>query len=139
MLSPYTKKQDTNMKGAIPIDKAVAIALHRFGYRCTLYMAGHHLGNPPSTSSKFIHNICEVLVTHFYNIYIQIPEGEALQEIRASLESLTGIPYIWGAIDGIHIRFTKKPSEKQVLADYFNCLKFHSILLQGVCDHKRSF
>ena len=29
--------------------------------------------------------------------------------------------------------------EKQGPADYFNCLNFHSILLQGVCDHKRNF
>jgi hypothetical protein len=67
MLSPYIKKQDTIMKAAIPIDKAVAIALHRLGYRGMLYLAKHHLGNSSSTSSKFIHNICEVLVTHFYN------------------------------------------------------------------------
>ena len=32
------KKQDTNMKAAIPIDKAVAIALDRLGYGSTLYM-----------------------------------------------------------------------------------------------------
>jgi hypothetical protein len=112
MLSLYIKKQDTNMRVAIPIDKAVAIALHRLGYGGTLYMAGHHLGNSPSTSSKFIHNICKVLETHFYNRYIQIPEGEALQEIMAGFESITGIPYMWGAIDGTHICLTKKPSEK---------------------------
>ena len=107
MLSPYIKKQDTHLRAAIPIDKAVAIVLHRLGYGGMLYMAGHHLENSPSTSSKFSHNICKILVIHFYNRYIQIPEGEALQEIMAGFESTIRIPYMWRAIDGIHIRLTK--------------------------------
>jgi hypothetical protein len=67
MLSPYIKKQDTNMRAAIPIDKAVSIALHRLGYGRTLYMAGYHLEDLPSITFKFTYDICEVLVTHFYN------------------------------------------------------------------------
>jgi hypothetical protein len=129
MLSLFIKKKDTNMRAAIPIDKAVIIALHRLGYGGTFYMAGHHLENSPSTSSKFTRNICEILITHFYNRYIQIPEGEALQEIMVGFGSLIGIPYMWEAIDGTHIRLAKKPSKKQVLADNFNRLKFQSILL----------
>ena len=57
----------------------------------------------------------------------------------AGFESHTGISYMWGIIDGIHIPLTKQPNEKQVPSDYFNCLKFHYILLQGVCDHKQRF
>ena len=139
MLSPFIQKEDTNMRAAIPNNKTIAIALHRLGYGGTFYMAGHHLENSPSTSSKFTHNICEVIVTHFYDRYIQIPKGEALQEIMARFESLKGIPYMWGAIDGSHIRLTKKPSDKEVPSDYFNRLKSHSLLLQGVCDHKQRF
>jgi hypothetical protein len=44
MLSPSTKKQDTNIRVVIPIDKVVAITLRRLGYRGTLYIVGHHLG-----------------------------------------------------------------------------------------------
>jgi hypothetical protein len=94
MLFPFIKKQDTNMRTKIPIDKAVTIALHRLGYGSTLYMVGHHLENLPSVSFRFTHNICGVLVIHFYNKYIQILEGEALQEIMASFESITGILYM---------------------------------------------
>jgi hypothetical protein len=50
------------------------------------------------------------------------------------LKALQEYPYMWGGIDGTHMHLTKKPTEKQVPANYFNCLKFHSILLQGVCD-----
>jgi hypothetical protein len=58
-------------------------------------MARHHLGNSPSVSSKFTHNICEVLATYFHDICIQILEGEALQEIMVGFESLTRTPYMW--------------------------------------------
>jgi hypothetical protein len=78
------------MGATIYIDNAVAIALHRLGYGGTLYMAGHHLGNLPFVSSKFTHNICEVLVTHFYDKCIQIPQSDALQEIMVGFESLIG-------------------------------------------------
>jgi hypothetical protein len=61
MLYPYIKKQDTNMKAAIPIDRAIAFALHILGYGCMLYTAKHHLRNLPSALLKFTHNICEVL------------------------------------------------------------------------------
>jgi hypothetical protein len=54
---------------------------------------------------------------------------DTLQEIMVGFESLIGIYYMWGAIDGIHICLTKKPSQKQVPADYFNRLKFQFIIL----------
>ena len=57
----------------------------------------------------------------------------------AGFESLSGISYMWKAIDRIHICFAQKPSEKQVLDDYFNCLKYHYVLLQGVYDYKQRF
>ena len=94
MLFPFIKKQDTNMRATIPIDKAVAIALHRLSYRSMLYMARYHLENLPLVSSRFIHNIFGVLVIHFCNTYNQMLDGEALQEIMAGFESITGILYM---------------------------------------------
>ena len=89
MLSPYIKKQDTNMRAAFPTDKVVAIALQTLCYGSMLYMARHHLGNLPSISSKFAHNI---RVIYFYNKYIQILKGEVLQEIMANLKALHEYP-----------------------------------------------
>jgi hypothetical protein len=48
------------------------------------------------------------------------------------VKSLTRILYMWRAIDGIYICLTKKPTKKQVLANNFNHLKFHFILLYKV-------
>jgi hypothetical protein len=117
------------MRVVVPIDKAIAIALHKLGYGGTLYMAEHHLENLPLVSSKFTNNICEVLVTHFYDRCIQISMGDALQKIMACFESLIKISYMRGAIERIHICLIKKPSKKKLLVGYFNHLKFHYILL----------
>ena len=46
---------------------------------------------------------------------------------------------MWGAIDGTHIRLSRKPKQEYNPMDYHNRLGFYSILLQGVCDHKRKF
>ena len=54
-------------------------------------------------------------------------------------ETLTRIPYMWGAIDGTHICLSRKPKQKYNPANYHNRLGFYSILLQGVCDHRRKF
>jgi hypothetical protein len=89
-------------------------------------MAGHHLENLPSVPSKFTQNICEVLIPQFCDRYIQVSEGNALQEIIASLESFSEMPYMWGAIDETHIHLTKQPSEKQVPANYFSRLRVYS-------------
>ena len=87
------------------------------------------LGVSATVTSKFIHNLCKILIIEFYDRYIHIPKGEALQEITIRFETLIGIPHMWGAIDGTHIQLSKKPMEKQGPTDYFNRLNFHSILL----------
>ena len=43
----------------------------------------------------FTNDVCQVLVDHFYDTYIKIPEGETLQEIMKGFENLNGIPYTW--------------------------------------------
>jgi hypothetical protein len=47
-----------------------------------------------TTMSIFTNEICNVLVSNFYDKYIQILDGNALQEIMASFENITGTPYI---------------------------------------------
>ena len=93
--------------------------MHRLGFEGILHTAGHYLENLPSVSFKFTQNICEVLIPQFCDKYIQVLEGDALQEIIASLESFSEMPYMWGAIDETHIYLTKQPSEKQVPTNYF--------------------
>ena len=56
-------------------------------------------------------------------------------------EELTGLLNICGAIDGTHIPLAERPSKRITLAenDFYNRKKYHSIVLQGVCDSKKIF
>jgi hypothetical protein len=120
------------MRTTIPVYKKVTIVLSKLYYARSTYRSGMHLGISPSTKSMFTNEICKVLVIHFYDKYIQISKSyHVLQGIRASFENHITISYLWGAIGGIHIC----PKNQVKLANYYNRLQFHSILLQGVCDH----
>ena len=46
-----------------------------------------------------------------------------------------------GAIDGIHIPLSSRPQRglTPMLSDFFNRKKFHSVLLQAVCNSERFF
>ena len=51
------------------------------------------------------------------------------------------MPNIAGAIDGTHIPMTCRPTRRftPMPSDFFNRKKFHSIVLQGICDAERIF
>ena len=59
-----------------------------------------------------------------------------MRDISSKFQSLHGIPWIAGAIDGSHIPII---SSSEHAADYYNRKGFHSVLLQGVVDHSCCF
>ncbi|XP_011858212.1 PREDICTED: putative nuclease HARBI1 [Vollenhovia emeryi] len=58
-------------------------------------------------------------------------ESEKIFRIRSR-----GFPGVVGAIDGCHIAIKQPPRNAN---DYYNRKEFHSIILQGVCDHTGKF
>ena len=68
----FIKKQDTNWRNAIPIDKVVAIALHKLGHGGSFRIGGNYLGVSTSVTSKFTHNLCKILVMEFHDRYNHI-------------------------------------------------------------------
>lgn len=66
---------------------------------------------------------------------IKWPMEEAREEIKEAFSKNNG-PKAMGAIDGTHFEILK-PSENQ--DSYINRKGYHSILLQGVVDHKKRF
>jgi hypothetical protein len=76
-----------------------------------------------------------------FNKYINILSNQHLKDIMAHFKDLTDIPNICGAIDGTHILLVDFPSKKGTLivGDFFNRKKFHSIMLQVLCDVDKIF
>ncbi|KAK5648278.1 hypothetical protein RI129_003170 [Pyrocoelia pectoralis] len=74
-------------------------------------------------------------VNKLYGIIRWPTEHEGLQTMRM-FEMRSQIPGIIGCIDGSHIRIV---APKQFADSYVNRKKFHSVLLQGVCNEKKLF
>jgi hypothetical protein len=83
-----------------------------------------------STAWMFVRKVCTLLVDLSPN-YIRWPTGHKIQETIERFKKRQGFPGVLGAIDGSHIPVT--PTLKQQTA-YCNRNRYHSIILQAVCD-----
>ncbi len=117
--------------------------IYRFahGFSATLMADRFNVG--ASTIRNNVDIVCDVLIdkNKLFSKYISIPSCQHLKDVIVCFENLIGIPNICGAIDGIHILLANLPSKKVTLAigDFFNRKKFHSIVLQAVCDANKIF
>jgi hypothetical protein len=76
-----------------------------------------------------------------FSKYINIPLGQRLKEIIAHFENFIGILNICGAINRTHIPLVDLPNKKVTfdISDFFNRKKFHSVVLQFMCDADKIF
>lgn len=88
-----------------------------------------------STAWSYVHKITSLLLKLSPN-YIKWPAGLDAIKTMAGFEKRQGFPKTTGAIDGSHIPIT--PPQKQQMS-YCNRKKFHSIILQAVCDSNYMF
>ena len=77
----------------------------------------------------YVHPFVECLLPE----YIKIPNGAALTEDTEGFKVDHGFPQCIGTVDGTHILII---SPQDCPADYYNRKGWHSIILQGVVDHK---
>ena len=86
------------------------------------------LGIGVMTACKCVHECTRAICQHMFSTYIRLP---TLIEARVNMERWqrqTGLPGIYGAIDGTHITI-KKPCQDG--RDYFNRKSNYSINMQG--------
>ena len=65
-----------------------------------------------------------------------IPSEDHLDSIVQGFADELGVPQRVGAIDGCHIPIQ---APQECPKDYYNCKGHHSILLQGLVDHRYYF
>ena len=65
-LTPYLKKQRTQMKEAAFVDKKLVLILHRLGFRNHVSNSRNYFGLSLASTSKFTYEFCKVLMNHFY-------------------------------------------------------------------------
>jgi hypothetical protein len=86
MLKPFIQKNDTRWRGAIPATKTLEVAIHRLAFGGVVRRTRSHLGIGASTSSKYTHKICEVLVYNFYDNISKFPKDKNYRQLWMALK-----------------------------------------------------
>jgi hypothetical protein len=96
-----------------------------------------------STIRKYTFIVCKVFSSAdgLFGRYIHIPTGHRLTDTICKFREKTGLPNVVGAINDTYISLSSNPARglTSMPCDFFNRKKFHSVLLQAVCDSERFF
>ena len=129
-------RRKTNRSHALrPIDQ-VLIALRFYASGNFLQVIGDTVGVDKSTVSRAVHDVSQLLSAK-QNTFIKWPTTAAV--INKNMNGFyrrRRFPGIIDCIDGTQIRIIA-PSNNE--SDFVNRKGFHSINVQGVCDHKGKF
>lgn len=133
----------TFVRPPVPVRKQIKLVLYKLAHGISCSRMHNLYGCGESTIRKYTIIICRVLASRegIFHHFIHTPTGDRLQNIIENFRDITGLPNIAGAIDGTHIPLTCRSSRRYtpMPSDFFNRKKFHSIVLQGVCDADRIF
>lgn len=97
--------------------------------------AGDRFDLPKSTAHYVFKEVITIIANLLPN-YITWPDRRYHNVEEIFRRRSRGFPGVIGAIDGCHIPI-KAPVGNSI--DFYNRNKIHSIILQGVCDHKARF
>jgi hypothetical protein len=144
MLTPFLRSMCVNqVRPQMEIRKIVACVIYRFAHGHSPEHMADRFKIGASTIRKYVDIVCDILTDKdkLFSHCISIPSEARLQGIILDFKKLTGLPNICGAIDGTHIPLAESPSRRVTVSasDFFNRKKFHSIVLQGVCDSHKIF
>ena len=130
------QREDTRLRNCIPPEKVLAIGLYRLAHGGSFENAGIAMNVGKATAREAFTDVVNALYD-FRNDFIKFPANEV--ETRASietLEELSDLPNIAGAIDGTHIKI-KAPKESAV--DYFSRYQQHDVAVQDIVDGRKIF
>lgn len=133
----HLRKNDTNCRKAIPLDKKIAIALYTLGSSAEYRSVANLFGVGKCTVGNILIDFCKevwkVLQPAYMSAYPLSPH--VINENVKGFQKL-GFPQCIGAIDGTHIEI--RPAAKDAV-DYFNYKGWYSIVLLAVVDYRYRF
>ncbi|RZC82026.1 hypothetical protein C5167_044601 [Papaver somniferum] len=142
-LSSVVAKEDTMLRAAIPVQQRVAVCIWRLATGEPLRLVSKKFGLGISTCHKLVLEVCSAIKTVLMPKYLQWPSVEALENIKADFEKISGIPNVVGSMYTTHIPII---APKISVSAYFNRRHTernqktsYSITVQGVVDHKGVF
>ena len=110
----------------VPVQKMIAMSLHRLGSGDGLQNIGDLYGVHKSILSKIVRKFYRVGREHLQVVFIQTPNETQFRILSRRFEQLHDIPYVIGTIDSLHI-----PVLAPVIGgeNYYCRRLFHSIIL----------
>ncbi|CAF3550803.1 unnamed protein product [Rotaria socialis] len=136
-VGPLLKKNETQLRSAIPVEKRICCALYNLGSESELRTIGHLFGIGKSTAGEILHEFRATVVDSFFYRLVKFPVTN--EEIKRTVDGFLNkfdYPMCLGALDGTHISI--KPPQGLEL-DYYNYKKFHSIIMLATVDSNLLF
>ncbi|XP_067204184.1 putative nuclease HARBI1 isoform X1 [Linepithema humile] len=115
--------------------KQLAIAVWFFGNQEVYRSIADRFGVSKDTVWRCVFNVAYILQQHVQN-YIKWPEAYEILNVQQEFATISNFPGVVGVIDGCHISISAPIEHPN---SYINRKGFHSILLQGICNHKMKF
>ncbi|XP_066590811.1 uncharacterized protein [Prorops nasuta] len=128
--------QHTFGRKKICAEKSVLLTLWYLSNTETFRESSDRFDITKSSCHRIISKIVDLLVKKSTQ-YITWPINNELHKVQSGFYKMQGIKGVVGAIDGCHVKI-KKPASKYHYA-YYNRKGDYSVLIQGVCDHKKRF
>lgn len=119
----------------ISAEKAFLMVLWYISNEETFRQVSDRFNVSRSSVQRTLKRICKIIL-NLKTRYIKWPTVHQMGTISEGFRNIQGIENVIGAIDGSHIEIIK-PKENQDA--YVNRKGYHSILLQGIVDHRKKF
>ncbi|CAM0153224.1 unnamed protein product [Urochloa decumbens] len=126
-----------NIEGRLlSVEKQVAIAMRRLASGDSQVSVGAAFGVGQSTVSQVTWRFIESMEERA-RYHLAWPGQERIEEIKATLEAVYGLPNCCGAVDATHIIMTLPAVESS--EDWCDRAKNYSMFLQGIVDDEMRF
>ncbi|XP_013786605.1 protein ALP1-like [Limulus polyphemus] len=123
-------------KPPVPVNMQCMMFLWYIGNQETFKSMSERFTISKSTAHAICRRVNEAIQKTLMPELITWPREDGIQDIKNGFSQLSRLPNIIGALDGIHIPIRAPKANKE---SYFNKKRFHSIVLQGVCDSRLLF
>ncbi|XP_065186091.1 putative nuclease HARBI1 [Sycon ciliatum] len=133
--SVHMAVQGNGGRKPIPVRKQLLVTLWWLGSKSTIREVADKFGLSKSTVWHSVRRVCFAL-QDMAPLLICWPQGQGAERTQAEFHSAQHIHGVMGAIDGCHIPIAA-PNEAP--ETYLNRKKFHSVILQAVCDRNLLF